>query len=172
MYFSTIIASAFAVVLVTTVSAQDLPLSEACTGCATSSAIAASPTCDIGILTSGKFTFALTPKDKACFCPLASSDAWIRSCQRPLACSPAEVSVTVQSFADVRAAACEGIVPPGATATRPPGIGAMPGNPNPTFSSVPFPTMKVQGSSGIRLGDSSKIAAGAALAVASAVFLF
>ncbi|KAF9088239.1 hypothetical protein BGX29_000384 [Mortierella sp. GBA35] len=173
---TTTIVSVLALVLAvatTTVSAQDA--SEACKVCVAGAAMVASPTCSLAILQSETPLDVMTPAEKSCLCPLASSNAWIQICITSADCTAAEAAGADEVFSNLKPYACaastsapappptsrpssNGVAPPKSSATVTPGTTVAPGTPNPSTTAPPK-----NDASGALWGASSKVVTGAAL---------
>ncbi|KAF9088238.1 hypothetical protein BGX29_000383 [Mortierella sp. GBA35] len=190
MHFSTIVASALALVLAsstitTTVSAQTP--APACLACILEAAIEVSPTCDMETLNSGPSgTDPLTPKQKSCICPLTANDSWIQPCTESAAggCTAGDISTGFQNLLSFKAQACDAdaavapapsgtttpVAPAGPSATTAVPSASAPASPSKSVApgtANPNPTTTPKGNSGAYLAASSSATAGVALAFAS-----
>ncbi|KAF9088237.1 hypothetical protein BGX29_000382 [Mortierella sp. GBA35] len=213
MRFSTLVASALTFLLAATSFTAAAPapappgqLTELCKLCVQHTIISAVPACTIEMLDKGFLAFTVpTPQQRACFCPLSSTNTWFQSCLANFmtnGCNAVPLNNLYQTYVanrwrfcpvlfnaaaaaaplspQVVAAPAPGgppttIAPPapaGSSTSVRPSIGGATATHAPTNSTAqPAPTTGTQGSAGTRLSDSSKIAAGATLAVVSALFL-
>ncbi|KAF9150705.1 hypothetical protein BG015_007475 [Linnemannia schmuckeri] len=182
MRFSTIVASALALILATstdTVLAQEIVAPEqACMTCIQASALKQSPSCDaetmstFGFIGPGAFE-KMTPKQKRCNCMLSINDDWIKACTFQDTCTNENAAYLRRTLinikGDVRCVAAVGPEEPAnttTTATKPSATVATP-------VAVPTTTTTPTGSNGsVHLGTScSKLIAGAALAIVSTIVL-
>ncbi|KAK3841502.1 MAG: hypothetical protein J3R72DRAFT_152942 [Linnemannia gamsii] len=124
MYFSAAIASILLLVLASVMTIASAQLSQGCIECAWSTAKLRSPTCDSRTFTSRTPPNAMTPKEKACLCPLASSNVWLSGgCSS--ACSSAEINSIYEAYSENKDIICSGISSP------PPSTGGSPETSNP-----------------------------------------
>ncbi|KAG0288007.1 hypothetical protein BGZ96_008151, partial [Linnemannia gamsii] len=124
----------------TTVSAQ--VLTQACISCTYDAAKILSPTCTISTFTSRTPASAMTPKEKACLCPLASSSTWLSRCSvTTQACSPTEANSIYNAYSENKDIICSDISSP----PRSPSEDDSPGTNNPN---TPVPPNNNAGGSG------------------------
>ncbi|KAF9901209.1 hypothetical protein EC991_006408 [Linnemannia zychae] len=145
MRLSTLLASVGAFIIATsaTVSAQDVepPPSEECKICATTAAIAVSPTCTYPLLSTENTPAFMTNAEKVCYCPLTTSVAWLRPCVTKGVCTTGHEARTYKTFTSYHDIICGTGVPP--PTTNPPTTNPLPPLPPPpvipTYSPPPPP---------------------------------
>ncbi|KAG0285268.1 hypothetical protein BGZ96_010448 [Linnemannia gamsii] len=186
MHFSITVASVFAIVLaaisvpISVVSAQAVPVTDACIECASDAAGKFVPSnCTPALLLTNNEPAHMTPQEKTCFCSLSRTTIdWLQTCVKPGACTLVNINNLYSNFAapEFRDVVCStgGIVPPSApsSSVAPPtapssSVAPVPRPPSAT-SSVPTLTLRIpaapssttSGTAGARFGGSSKTLTG------------
>ncbi|KAF9129434.1 hypothetical protein BGW39_004158 [Mortierella sp. 14UC] len=145
MRLSTLLASIGAMVIATstTVSAQAVepPPSEECKICATTAAIAVSPTCTYPLLSTNNTPALMTTAEKICYCPLTTSVPWLQPCVNKGVCTTGHAARTYKTFISYHDIICNGVTSP--PTTNPPTTNPLPPLPPPpaipTYSPPPPP---------------------------------
>ncbi|KAG0308773.1 hypothetical protein BGZ97_013258 [Linnemannia gamsii] len=125
MHFSTIVASALALVLATstvTVSAQ-YP-SDACLTCIIKAALARTPNCSERIVQHIPAVDLDSPPVRACICPLSINSVWMEPCISSNECTAEDVATVFKNIAPLREEACSR--PVDAPAAGHPTVGVAP----------------------------------------------
>ncbi|KAG0290134.1 hypothetical protein BGZ96_006387 [Linnemannia gamsii] len=162
-----------------------------CTTCIVTASIRASPLCD-GLQNQAPPTSgSLTLQQKTCYCGLASApdSSWIQPCVGPTSCDPTTVAMVLQTYANLKSVACEGMPAPApatpataaggnsttasnttapSTTATPPPLTVLP----PVSPANTFPSPQQPGNAAPSSTASPKVAVSlAAIAVAVAVLL-
>ncbi|KAG0310957.1 hypothetical protein BGZ97_012196 [Linnemannia gamsii] len=174
------------------VSAQTVPVTEACLQCYSIAGTAVSPTCTPELLLTNNLPAEMTPQEKICFCPLAETTTdWLLSCVKPGACTTENIdnlysAYTAPEFRDI-VCSTGGAPPPSVPIPSPvssSSVGPAPLPPSATSSVVtqtrgtpavttttsspaaPSPT--TNDAAGARFGGSSQVLTGLTIVVVAA----
>ncbi|KAF9082139.1 hypothetical protein BGX23_012776 [Mortierella sp. AD031] len=119
MRFNPTLVSAFVLglALCTTVTAKQP--NQACTLCIINAPFDASPDCDLDTIATDNEPKNMTPKEKSCWCALASSDAYLRTCIKSSGCTEADVKQAFAGVSAIKDDVCVRGIPLPSSATRP-----------------------------------------------------